>query len=85
LDFNDLMRICDYAEIPMVPILYVGQFTWEDLKRETAGKSKLGGTHIREGVVVKPLKERTNEWIGRVILKSISDEYLGRKNGTEYN
>ena len=39
----------------------------------------------REGVVIRPHDERRHDIIGRVILKSVSDAYLLRKNGTEHN
>ena len=32
--------------------------------------------HIREGVVVKPLVERNDPKLGRVILKYVGDTYL---------
>ncbi len=32
--------------------------------------------HMREGVVVKPLHERTDPKLGRVVLKYVSDLYL---------
>jgi hypothetical protein len=35
--------------------------------------------HIREGVVVRSLQERTNPKIGRVILKYLNDDYLFKK------
>jgi len=40
---------------------------------------------MREGVVVKPLFERYDDEIGRVALKSVSEEYLLRNKGTEFN
>ncbi|MYG14266.1 MAG: RNA ligase (ATP), partial [Gammaproteobacteria bacterium] len=41
--------------------------------------------HMREGVVVRPVAERESPGLGRVILKSVSGDYLTRKGGTEYN
>jgi len=46
------------------------------------------GDHIREGVVVKPVKERWNERVGRVIMKYIGEEYelkKDKKKGREDN
>lgn len=56
---------------------------WDDEK----GKGKLAGKelNIREGIVIKPCKERGNSELGRVILKSVSEGYLLRKGGTEFN
>lgn len=36
--------------------------------------------HVREGVVVRPLKERTDERLGRVVLKFVGVGYLERSN-----
>lgn len=70
--------------LPIVPILYKGKYGDTTLAEHTNGKSKLCPTQIGEGCVVKPLKEVTDLHIGRKILKSISEEYLLRKGGTEY-
>jgi len=40
---------------------------------------------MREGVVVTAARERQDDILGRVILKSVSEDYLLRKGGTEYN
>lgn len=85
LNLNDLIRICDYADLEMVPIVYVGHYSKEILARETKGTTMINGAHIREGIVVKPQIERRDPGLGRVILKSISEDYLSRKGGTEYN
>lgn len=40
---------------------------------------------MREGIVIRPVLERRHDALGRVQLKSVSDDYLLRKGGTEYN
>lgn len=71
--------------IEMVPILYRGPFSKDVMLEHTKGKTTFGGAHIREGVVITPVVERRHEEIGRVILKSVSDDYLLRKGEvTEY-
>ena len=85
---NDIVEsICKEFDIQRVPVLYVGEFSKEILDKYTNGKETVSGqsTHIREGVVVKPLKERRSEGLGRVMLKSVSEAYLLRKGGTEFN
>ena len=63
-----------------VPVLYRGPFSREALYQHTDGKTELGnGAHIREGIVVTPAVERRDDAIGRVILKSVSGDYLTRK------
>lgn len=71
-------------EIKMVPKLYTGHYTPEIVAEYTTGKSTLGD-HIREGVVITTPSNRSDPRIGRVILKSVSEDYLFRKNGTEFN
>lgn len=87
LDYNLLSKICKDYEMPIVPLLYVGPFTKGILKACTSGRERVSGQqlHMREGCVVKPLKEREDPRFGRVILKSVSEEYLLRKGKvTEY-
>ena len=72
--------------LPLVPKLYEGPFSHKVLEEYTDGVTALGGgRHLREGVVVRPAQERECREFGRVILKSVSGNYLTRKGGTEYN
>jgi RNA ligase (TIGR02306 family) len=70
-----------------VPVLHRGPYSRDKLAEYTSGKTVAGNdAHIREGVVVTPLLERNDPMIGRVILKSISADYLLRKgNVTEFH
>lgn len=68
-----------------VPVLYCGPFSVAAMREHTDGKTAMGADHIREGIVMVPAVERTDPRIGRVCLKSVSADYLTRKNGTEYN
>jgi RNA ligase (TIGR02306 family) len=70
--------------VEFVPEVYRGPFSVEALAAFTNGKTTLAD-HMREGVVVKPTKERQDFELGRVIFKSVSEAYLLRKGGTEYN
>ena len=73
------------VQIDTVPSLYQGPYSHDILADMTTGMTLWGnGDHGREGVVIRPLKERTDMEIDRVILKSISEKYLLRKGGTEY-
>lgn len=38
--------------------------------------------HVREGMVVKPVHERFDDRIGRVVLKLHGEGYLTRKEGS---
>lgn len=71
--------------IEQVHCFYRGPFSWATLAEHTDGKTSTGAGHIREGVVVTPVKQRDHIRLGRVIVKSVSEKYLLRKGGTEYN
>lgn len=78
LDHDDFIRYCTFHNVPTVPILACTTFSLETIKQLATGKAFAGG-HIKEGVVVKPVKERTDPSTGRVIFKYISDAYLLRQ------
>ncbi len=74
------------VQIEYVPELYRGPFDKKVLAEYTDGKETASGTeaHMREGVVIRPVVERRDDDIGRVILKSVSEKYPLRKDATEY-
>jgi RNA ligase (TIGR02306 family) len=85
--FRDALEVksfCEGVGLEAVPLLYFGEFSQEVLDQHTSGKSSIAN-HMREGVVVKPQHEWQHPNLGRVILKSVSPEYLLRKGGTEFN
>ncbi|MBB5872347.1 RNA ligase (TIGR02306 family) [Allocatelliglobosispora scoriae] len=77
----------DGTGLPSAPVLYTGPYD-EALLIELAGGVETvsgRGTHIREGVVVRSATERYSPVLGgRAIGKFVSDAYLTRKGGTEY-
>jgi RNA ligase (TIGR02306 family) len=75
-DFDTFEEWCRGFDIPIVPILQRGPLGPHDMALLAEGKTTLEGNHIREGVVVRPIFERYDPQIGRVIVKYISDEYL---------
>jgi RNA ligase (TIGR02306 family) len=83
---DGVQQLCKLLQIDTVPELFRGPFSPYVLKKYTAGKETVSGTesHMREGIVIRLLEERSDPNIGRVILKSVSDDYLNRKGGTEY-
>jgi len=78
LSWNELESI--RSNIPWVPVLYQGPYS-ESLAREFAEGNSLiaGADHIREGCVIKPVRERTCPEVGRVMLKIVSNAYLEGK------
>jgi len=98
LNFREKQRLCSDCGLLMVPILHVGFYSTEIIEEYTTGNEFISGdynpppnvqrdsVHMREGIVITPLVERQNDEIGRVILKSVSEDYLLRRgNTTEYN
>ncbi len=84
LSYEEMKRTCTVFGFDMVPEIYRGPFSAEIMKQHTDGKETLSGSglHIREGVVIKPVVEREHHELGRVILKSVSGDYLTRKGET---
>lgn len=70
-------------DLPLVPMLYSGPYDHDLLTELASGKSRVGGGHLREGLVVRPQAEQRDGSGGRKVAKYISDAYLLRANGTE--
>lgn len=77
---DDLDVVLSKMNIERVPVLYRGPFSKEVMLQYTEGKETVSGKemHIREGIVIIPREERYDPLFGRVILKSVSNEYLLR-------
>jgi tRNA-binding EMAP/Myf-like protein len=73
MDVDAFRDFCREIDVPVVPELYRGP--WSD---GLNGKSTIAD-HTREGFVVKPLTERRDNRVGRVILKLAGEDYLLRK------
>lgn len=91
LGHDAMHSLADMYGIATTPVIYRGPFSTEVLQEHTAGKSTVeqAETQMREGVVIHLVEERRDYKLpngGRVILKSVSDEYRARKNknATEY-
>jgi RNA ligase (TIGR02306 family) len=78
VDWPDFLTLCAHYGVGTVPVLATLSFDLGEIRRLSEGKTQLMTTdaHIREGVVVRPLRERHDPLVGRVILKYISDSYL---------
>lgn len=87
LNPDELIATCSDFGLDMVPILYDGPFSKAAVEEHTNGKESVSmkGANIREGIVIKPIEERRDDELGRIILKSVSEAYLLRRGGTEHN
>jgi RNA ligase (TIGR02306 family) len=76
LNWDDFEALCKKYDVPTVPVLYRGPFSLAKMKELADGDSTVTGAgHIREGIVVKPVVERTHPKVGRVALKYIGIVY----------
>lgn len=90
IDWDKTLAFCNYFQIPTVPELDRGEFSDILVKKWTDGpttvcpqdriRSKFTG---REGIVIKPLRESVDKMGRRLVVKSISVDYLNRKNPTD--
>ena len=74
-------------DFQVVPTLYRGPFDESLLSKWTSGKTLWGEgvDQMREGVVIRDCAEGSDMEVGRRVLKSVSEGYLLRKGGTEFN
>lgn len=75
--------------IPMAPRLFSGAYSLETITALSYGKEQVSGRELnmREGVVVRPAADNNDIHFNgtRKIGKFVSDDYVTRKGGTEYN
>jgi len=84
LSNQEFADMCDELCLPTVK-RHFEEYSKEMIEKYTNMPSEYTDKHIREGIVVKPIKERYDNSLGRVILKSINPEYLLRKQPTEFH
>jgi ATP-dependent RNA circularization protein (DNA/RNA ligase family) len=78
-DEYEFVALCKALGVPRVPMLYHGPWS-SDLRKLAEGNSTLA-EHIREGFVVRPVRERFEQELGgRLILKMLGEGYLLRKD-----
>lgn len=79
-DWKKFNEICNDYGIPRVPLVFMGEYKWEEVSKLASGDSLLAKvnntTHMREGVVVLPIVERESFRIGRAVAKFINPDYL---------
>ncbi|MHA1437906.1 MAG: RNA ligase (ATP) [Promethearchaeota archaeon] len=85
MSFDEFELFCKSRNLPIVPVLYEGDYSEEIRQKYSKGKSILCPKQkIREGCVIKSLFEENNPRVGRKILKSVNDDYLLIKDRTDY-
>lgn len=81
LDYDEFMVIAEALQLPVTPMLYRGPWTnLEDFESYADGDSiQAEDSHIREGFVLRPVKERFDDKLGRVVVKLHGQDYLTGK------
>lgn len=83
LNYWELLAMLTKLDLPQVPYLYRGPWNPGLIYEHSMGDSTIYPDQIREGCVIRPITEREDRKLGRVILKAISPAYLAIKNRTE--
>ena len=79
LDYDEALEMAEgIAGFKWVPLVYAGPFHKELLLAEAEKNSLWPGctSQKREGIVIRPRKERTDPSLGRLQLKMVSNRYL---------
>jgi len=80
IDHDEMVYLCQTYGVQMVPVLYRGPFSLEAIKNVSDGPTTIGDGNIREGVVVRPVKERRHPRVGRLVMKYVGATYLLSKH-----
>jgi RNA ligase (TIGR02306 family) len=84
---QDFIDICNEYKIPMVPIFQTMGYNYENITKsieDVSRNSTLNIEHPMEGVVIKPVEERYDRRVGRVVLKYITNAYLFDNKKSDY-
>lgn len=76
---DEFLKVCSVLGVPVVPELYRGPWSPELISLSEGKTTIAGASHVREGIVIKPVVERNDPHFGRVILKLAGEGYLTRK------
>lgn len=77
-DWDITETIAKAMGIETVPVLFKGPWAPE-LEELRNGMDPIGKTHVREGFVLKPIKEQWNQWTKRTCFKYVGENYKLRK------
>lgn len=76
---QNLEEINEGSQLLGVPLIVVGEYSKDMINQFVDGQTTIPqADHVREGIVIKPSKERCDIRLGRVALKCVSNEYLVR-------
>lgn len=87
---TDVLRSTQ-TPVEHVPLIWRGAYSVEVVAEQASGKEQVSGNeaNMREGVVIRPADASLmwGDWRNqrRKIAKFVTEEYVTRKNGTEFN
>lgn len=86
LDPEDFILWCGLRGVHHVPTIYSGPYNKEAVEAMASGPSILApeAQPMREGIVIKPMKESLSK-IGRLVLKFLNDDFLLIKNDSQWH
>lgn len=84
-DWDVVVAICKMFNLPTVQEVYRGPYSLDIRKHAAAVDEYNGKKYVREGVVIRPLKEKKDPHCGRVIFKFLNEAYLLDKTNSEYH
>jgi RNA ligase (TIGR02306 family) len=82
VDCDEFDYLCGWLDLPKVPVVYRGPFKAEVVEPMRNGESTIA-KQIREGIVIR--QEICGKTMFNGTLKLVGDDYLLRKNGTEFH
>lgn len=83
INYDRFIDLCQLLTLSTVPVLHTGSF--HKALIELASGPAFQGDHYREGIVIRPVSERWDSRLGRVILKKVSKEYMLDMKRTDYH
>lgn len=83
LTVDQVAEFCKQRGLPMVPTIYRGPHSSEEMEKATKGPSLIGKQPIREGIVIRDPKETTS-YMGKKFIKLLSEDYLDL-DGTDFH
>jgi len=85
LDWDKVVYTCMAHNLPTVSVAYRGPWSIAVTKLSEAVDEYNGKKFIREGIVIKPKRERKYPGCGRVILKYVSETFKLDKKNSEFH
>lgn len=85
LGWTTVQHYCDLFKLPIVEEVYLGPWNLDVIKHASAVDEYNGKKYVREGIVIRPVRETWHHKCGRVIFKYLNEAYLLDKKNTEFH